>query len=233
MHDELERAHALQAKGELRMKTLDLKKHLRYLYSPSAKQVEAVQVPPLQFAMIDGRIEESEGPSTSPGFQAATMAIYGIAYTLKFMLKKRPRNPVDYPVMALEGLWWVEDGVFDIARKDNWRYTLMILMPDAVSPDIFATGLADFRRKRGDDPTIGKLRLAEFDEGLCMQVMHVGAYADEPATAERMAAFARASGYADLVGSGGKHHEIYLGDPRRANPANLKTILRHPIKKVK
>ncbi len=161
------------------------------------------------------------------------MAIYGMAYTLKFMMKKRPHEAVDYPVMALEGLWWVEDGVFDIATKDNWRYTLMILIPDVISPDIFEAGLAELRRKHGDDPTSHRLRLRNFEEGLCTQVLHVGPYADEPATVERMAAFAHANGYTDRVGAGGKHHEIYLGDPRRATPDKLKTILRHPIKKVR
>ena len=215
------------------MKTLDLKKKLRYLYVPSARKVEAVQVPPLQFAMIDGQIEKSEGPSTSPGFQQAMMAVYGLAYTLKFMLKKRARNPIDFPIMALEGLWWVKDGAFDIARKDNWLYSLMMLLPDIISRDMFDACLAEVRRKRGDSPALRRLRLRKFEEGLCMQVMHVGPYADEPATVERMRAFAQENGYVDLVGSGGKHHEIYMGDPRRADPAKLKTVLRHPIKKAK
>ena len=215
------------------MKTLDLKKKLHYLYVPSARKVEAVQVPPLQFAMVDGEIEKSEGPSTSPGFQEAMTAIYGLAYTLKFTLKKRVRNPIDFPIMALEGLWWVKGGAFDIARKDNWLYSLMMLLPDVVSGDMFDAARAEVRRKRGDSPSLRRLRLRKFEEGLCMQVMHIGPYADEPATVERMRAFARENGYVDLVGGGGKHHEIYMGDPRRANPAKLKTVLRHPIKKAK
>ncbi len=214
------------------MKTIDLRKQLRPLYSPSAQHVEAVQVPPLQFVAIDGQIKEAQGPTSSPGFHASTVAIYGIAYTLKLMMKKRQRRPVEYPVMALEGLWWVENGVFDIAKKDNWRYTLMILLPGVISPDIFAASLAELRRKRGGDAALQGLRIATFEDGLCMQVLHIGPYADEPATVERMAAFARANGYADRVGAGGKHHEIYLGDPRRAKPDKLKTNLRHPIQKV-
>jgi hypothetical protein len=214
------------------MKTLDLKKKLRYLYVPSARKIEVVQVPRLQFAMIDGHIEKGEGPSTSPGFQQAMTAMYGIAYTLKFKLKKRSRNPIDYPVMAMEGLWWVKGSAFDITKKDNWLYTLMMLVPDVVTQEIFAEGIAEIRDKRGDNPVLRKLRLREFEEGLCMQVMHVGPYATEPATVDRMRAFARENGYVDLVGSGGKHHEIYMGDPRRADPAKLKTVLRHPIKKA-
>lgn len=215
------------------MKTLDLKKQFHSLYVPSAKKVEIIQVPKLQFAMIDGSMEVGMEPGSSPGFQEALAAIYGIAYTLKFMLKKRKRNAVDYPVMALEGLWWVDDGAFDIAKKDNWLYTLMILEPDVITQDVFEEGLAQIRQKRGDSPALSRMRLATFEEGLCVQVMHVGQYAAEPATVERMRVFATESGYEDLVAHGGKHHEIYMGDPRRADPAKLKTVLRHPIRKVR
>ncbi|MGE5073329.1 MAG: GyrI-like domain-containing protein [Anaerolineae bacterium] len=214
------------------MRVLDLKKDLKRFYLPSAKKVEILQVPRLQFAMIDGAIEKGEAPGTSTGFQEATQALYSIAYTLKFMLKKRKASPVDYPVMALEGLWWVEDGVFDITVKDNWFYTLMILQPDVITHEVFEQGLAEVRRKRGDSPALGRLRLAAFDEGWCMQVMHIGPYAAEPATVERMKAYALENGYRDCVGRGGKHHEIYLGDPRKADPARLKTVLRHPVEKI-
>jgi len=214
------------------MKTLDLKKQFKDLYAPSAKKVEIVQVPRLQFAMIDGAIEKGSEPGKSPLFAEATQALYGISYTLKFMLKKRKTNAIDYPVMALEGLWWVEDGVFDITIKDNWFYTLMIMQPDVITKDLFEEGLEQVRRKRGDSPALSNLRLVNFEEGLCIQTMHIGPYATEPATVEWMRAFAQENGYRDLVGSGGKHHEIYLGDPRKADPAKLKTVLRHPVGKV-
>lgn len=214
------------------MKTLDLKRDLKYLYMPSARKVEVVEVPRMQFAMIDGAIEKGQNPGTSPGFQEATQALYGISYTLKFMLKKRKTDPVDYPVMALEGLWWIEHGEFDLRHPDNWLYTLMILQPDVITEDIFEQGRAEVYRKRGTDPALSRLRLATFEEGACVQVMHIGPYADEPATVERMKAFACESGYHDLVSRGGKHHEIYLGDPRKADPAKLKTVLRHPVEKV-
>jgi hypothetical protein len=214
------------------MKTLDLKKDLKYLYAPSAKHVEVVQVPRMQFVMIDGAIEKGHGPGTSPAFQEATQAMYGIAYTLKFMFKKRRAQAVDYPVMALEGLWWVKDGKFDIRVKDNWYYTLMIMQPDVVTQNAFCEGIEEVRRKRGDSTSLGQLRLAYFDEGLCVQVMHIGPYATEPGTVDRMAAFATENGYRDTIGRGGKHHEIYLGDPRKADPAKLKTVLRHPVEKI-
>jgi hypothetical protein len=214
------------------MKTLDLKKELKHLYQPSAKKIEILKVPKLQFAMIDGAIEKGSEPGRSPGFQEATQALYSISYTLKFMLKKRKTNPIDYPVMALEGLWWVEDGFFDITVKDNWFYTLMILQPEVITKDVFAEGLEQVRKKKGDSAALSKLRLANFEEGLCIQVMHIGPYATEPATIERMRTFAAENGYRDRVGPNGKHHEIYLGDPRKADPAKLKTVLRHPLEKV-
>jgi len=214
------------------MKTLDLKKDLKYLYQPSAKKVEIVKVPRLQFAMIDGAIEKGKEPGNSPAFQEATQALYSISYTLKFMLKKRKTNAIDYPVMSLEGLWWVEDGMFDITVKDNWFYTLMILQPDVITKDVFAEGMAEVKKKKGDSPTLAQVRLTDFEEGLCMQVMHIGPYTTEPATVERMRAFALENGYRDHVGPNGKHHEIYLGDPRKADPAKLKTVLRHPLEKT-
>ncbi len=214
------------------MGKLDLRKTYKHLYQPSGKKVELVEVPRLQFAMLDGAIEKGYEPGTSPGFQEATQALYGIAYTLKFMLKKREADPVEYPVMALEGLWWVQDGVFDITIKDNWYYTLMIMQPKAVTPEVFAKGLDELRRKRGESPAFDRIKLEHYREGLCVQTMHIGPYASEPATLERMQAFMKEQGLRDLVGLGGKHHEIYLGDPRKAAPDKLKTVLRHPVEKV-
>jgi hypothetical protein len=213
------------------MKTLDLKKELKAFYQPSAKKPEIMTVPRFQFAMIDGAIEKGSEPGKSPSFAEATQALYGISYTLKFMLKKRKVDAVDYPVMALEGLWWVVDGKFDITVKDNWNYTLMILQPDVISPALFAEGLAEVKRKRGDSPYLSKLRLDHFQEGLSVQMMHIGPYATEPATLKTMLDFAAEQGYRDGVGPTGKHHEIYLGDPRKADPSKLKTVLRHPIGK--
>ncbi len=215
------------------MKILDLKKQLKPLYFPSAKTVEIIQIPRMQFAAIDGAIEKGQEPGTSPGFAERMQALYGIAYTLKFMLKKRKKAPVDYPVMALEGLWWIKGGRFEITKKDNWLYTVMIMQPDIITPAIFREGIEELRKKRGDNPALKRLRLERFEEGLCVQTMHIGSYADEPATVERMRAFAAASGYRDCVERGGKHHEIYLGDPRRGDPARLKTVLRHPVERIR
>ena len=211
------------------MEKLDLRKELKYLYSPSAKKVELVDVPKFKFLMIDGAIEPGQGPGTSPLFAENMQALYNAAYTLKFMVKQRKENPVDYPVMALEGLWWVEDGHFDINVKDNWFYTVMILQPDLVTPALFKEALAQMRKKKGEQPAFARLRLESFKEGCCVQVMHIGPYVEEPATVAKMDAFEAEQGYVKT----GKHHEIYLGNPLRADPAKLKTILRHPVEKLK
>lgn len=206
------------------MDKLDLRKQYKHLYLPSAKQVTVVEVPAFQFAMIDGAIEPEHEPSNSPSFQQALEALYGIAYTLKFMSKLREENPIDYSVMALEGLWWVEDGEFDITNPGNWYWTAMILQPEHITQEMYAQGLEQLRIKK-PNPALDKMRLETFDEGLCMQIMHIGPYADEPATIAKMEEFALKNGYTQR----GKHHEIYLGDPRRSKPENLKTVLRHPI----
>jgi hypothetical protein len=211
------------------MEKLDLRKELKYLYAPSAKKVELVDVPKFKFLMIDGAIEPGQGPGTSPLFAENMQALYNAAYTLKFMVKQRKENPVDTPVMALEGLWWVEDGHFDINVKDNWFYTVMILQPNLVTAALFKDVLVQMRKKKGDLPAFSRLRLEAFAEGRCVQIMHIGPYADEPATVAKMDAFAAEQGYVKT----GKHHEIYLGNPLRADPSKLKTILRHPVEKAK
>ena len=211
------------------MKKLDLKKDLKAFYKPSSKKVEFIQVPRFQFLMVDGAIEPGMEPGNSPMFEENMQAMYGAAYTLKFMFKKREVDPVDYPVMALEGLWDARDGKFDINIKDNWDYTLMILVPELITPAIFKEALAQLREKKGDLPGYARLRLDTFEEGPCVQVMHIGPYATELETLEKMHAFMAENGYKDLVGNSGKHHEIYMGDPRRAAPEKLKTVLRHPV----
>jgi hypothetical protein len=176
--------------------------------------------------MIDGRMEKGKTPGESPAFQEAMQALYGAAYTLKFMSKLRKKNAIDYTVMALEGLWWVEGGTFAITKPDNWRWRAMIMQPDHITAELFAEALEKIRQKR-PSPSVEKLRLERFCEGLCIQTMHIGPYADEPATIERMNIFAAENGYALR----GNHHEIYLGDPRRTAPEKLKTVLRHPVRR--
>ncbi|MGD2253205.1 MAG: GyrI-like domain-containing protein [Anaerolineales bacterium] len=209
------------------MEKLDLKKKFKNLYLPSAKEVVVVDVPEFQFVMIDGDIEAGESPSTSQSYQDAIGALYGAAYTLKFKSKLREVNPIDFTVMALEGLWWTEGEEFDFDDKDNWQWTMMIMQPDHITQEMFSEALEEAKKKK-DNPALDKLRLERFHEGLSMQIMHIGPYADEPRTLAKMAAFAEENGYQPR----GLHHEIYLGDPRRAKPENLKTVLRQPVHKL-
>ncbi len=207
------------------MAKLDLRKQYKHLYQPPARP-ELVDVPPLRFALVDGAIEPGASPGDSAAFQEALQALYGISYTLKFASKQRRDNPIDYAVMALEALWWVEEGEFDIRCPGNWHWRAMILQPDHIDDALFQQALAQLRKKR-PGPALDKLRLETVHEGLCVQIMHIGPYAEEPATLEKMHAFAREHGYRLR----GLHHEIYLGDPRRAEPARLKTVLRHPVER--
>lgn len=209
------------------MEKLDLKKDFKHLLNPSAKAPQLVDVPCLNFLRIDGNIEPGHGPSDSPLFAENLQALYGASYTLKFMLKQRAENPLDYPVMPLEGLWWVEDGRFDINIKDNWFYTVQIMQPDCITPEIFAEALVKLRKKKGDMEEFSRLRLEPFHEGPSVQMLHLGPYAAEPATVEKMDTYLQAEGLRKI----GHHHEIYLGDPMRSDPAKLKTILRHPVTK--
>ena len=209
------------------MAKLDLKKEYKHLYRPSAKEVAVVDVPPLQFVMIDGAIEPGESPGTSPAFGQAMQALYGISYTLKFASKRRQEDPIDYSVMALEALWWVEDDDFDITRPDNWHWTAMMMQPEHITNDMFREALGQLAKKK-PDLALDLLRFETFHEELSVQIMHIGPYAEEPATIAKMDEFARENGYRMRD----RHHEIYLGDPRRADPAKLKTVLRHPIELV-
>jgi hypothetical protein len=161
--------------------------------------------------------EPQEAPDTSPGFGEAMAALYSAACTLKFMSEQREDNPIDYPVMALEGLWWVEDGKFDITVKDNWVYTVMIMQPDHITAAMFAEAVAQAAKKK-PNPELSRLRLETFREGLCVQTTHIGPYSTEPATMARMQRWASENGCRMT----GKHLEIYMGDPRRADPEKLR-----------
>ncbi len=209
------------------MKKLDLRKQFKHLYSPSAKKIEVIDVPPLLFAMVDGEVAAGEGPGDSADFQEAVAALYGLSYTLKFMIKKRTDDPIDYPVMYLEGLWATESRSYDSDQREAMSYTAMIMQPDFITPALFEEARAQLLKKK-PGPGPARPRLETFHEGPAIQTMHIGPYATEPETVARMHAFAAENGYA-VRG----HHEIYLSDPFRAAQEKLKTILRQPISRLK
>lgn len=192
---------------------------------PTAKEVMTVDVPEFQFVWLDGTIEAGVSPSDSEPFRDAMAAMYGVAYGLKFMSKLRADDPIDFTVMALEGLWSTESGdVFDWEWTEPSIYSLLMMQPDHITSDMFEQAVADAAAKR-PNPRLGEVRLEHWREGPAIQIMHIGPYADEPATIAKMDAFAEEKGYR----LHGRHHEIYIGDPTRAKPENLKTVLRHPI----
>jgi hypothetical protein len=203
------------------MEKLDLRKQLKHLYHPSAKQVSVVTVPEMEFLKVDGQGD----PNTSQDFQDALQALYASAYTLKFMVKLGPMH-IDYPVMALEALWWTDDpGSFDMpSNKDRWRWTAMIMQPDFITPALLDEARAKAHQKR-DVPALEKIHLECFDEGQAAQIMYIGPYSAEAPTIEKLHQF--------IDDQGGKlrgrHHEIYLGDPRRSAPESLKTVIRQPF----
>lgn len=205
------------------MRKLDLKKQYKHLYQPSAKQVSVVDVPPLNFLMIDG----TGDPNTSADFQAAVEALYALSYTLKFGVKqgKYGDAPLDYPVMALEGLWWAEDmRKFSIDRKGDWLWTLMIMQPDVITPAMVEAARATAAQKK-DLPALPKLRFEPYHEALSAQIMYYGPFKDEGPTIARLHKFIEESGHQLR----GKHHEIYLSDLRRTAPEKLKTVIRQPM----
>ncbi len=212
------------------MEKLDLKKQLKHLYLPSAKAVTVVDVPEMSFLMIDGRVEPGATPGDSTSFAEAIGSLYGLSYTLKFMSKRRAVDPIDYTVMALEGLWTIPAGTSDFTNSGEWPWTLMMMQPDHISAEMFAEALNELRRKREKEKraaeSLDRVRFEAFREGLSLQIMHVGPYADEPRTIAKLRAFAEEHAYVFH----GPHHEIYLGDPRTAKPENLKTVLRNAVK---
>ncbi len=201
------------------MEKLDLKKELKHLYQPSAKEVAQVEVPMFKFLMVDGEGD----PNTSQEYAQAVEALFSVSYTAKFMVKKGAQ--LDYAVMPLEGLWWADDmSAFLSNDKACWKWTMMIMQPSFVANEIIEAAIVEVRRKK-KLPAIDKLRLENFLEGRCAQVLHIGPFSEEGPTIERLHEFIDTR-----TGRTGKHHEIYLSDIRRAAPNKWKTIIRHPMK---
>ena len=202
------------------MDKVDFKKTMKAYWQPPVGKFVIIDVPELAFAMIDGEGD----PNTAPAYASAVSWLYTLSYTLKFMSKAVGR---DYGVAPLEGLWWSDDmGDFLEGRKDRWSWTAMIMQPDWISPQQFEQALAKAREKLGAPPD--SLRLERFAEGLSVQTMHVGPYSAEGPTIARLHnEFLPANGLVE----NGRHHELYIGDPRRTAPEKLKTVIRQPVRK--
>ncbi|HWV50309.1 MAG TPA: GyrI-like domain-containing protein [Microbacterium sp.] len=199
---------------------LDFKKSLD-AYTARQGVFRVLEVPPLSYLMIDGHGD----PNTAPEFTTAVEALYPLAYTLKFTSKRELGR--DFVVMPLEGLWWADDHAsFTTARdKSRWSWTLMLLQPEWIDDAMVADAVATASAKN-PSARIGEVRFETLTEGLCVQTLHVGTFDDEaPVLARMHDEFIPQNG----LSMTGRHHEIYLSDPRRGDPAKRRTILRQPV----
>lgn len=203
------------------MEKVDFKKHLKSLYGPTKTSgLHVVDVPTMRFLMIDGHGD----PNVEVAYREAVETLYGVAYALKFASKTQLDR--DYTVPPLEGLWWAADmESFVVRQKDKWDWTMMIMVPDWIGPAMIASTI-DAVRKKKEPPALDLLRVEALEEGRAVQVLHIGPYDEEGPVLARMHQFVSDNGWVMT----GKHHEIYLGDPRKSAPEKLRTILRQPIK---
>lgn len=202
------------------MPKTDLKRELKHLYAPRKGKFGIVDVPEMSFLMIDGHGD----PNTSLDYQETVNALYAMAYTLKFASKALGQ---DFAVMPLEGLWWMRDmSAFSLENKDRWDWTMMIVQPEWVTSELVEAAREQVARKK-DPPALPRIRFDTYHEGPSVQTMYVGPYDEEHETIMGLHAFAEKEGYV----LSGKHHEIYLSDPRRSAPDKLKTVIRQPVAK--
>jgi len=203
------------------MKKIDYKKELKHLYKPSAKKIEFVEVPKMNYLMINGK----GNPNTSIAFKNAVETLYAVSYAVKFLIKKGELQ-TDYKVMPLEGLWWVDDmREFDINNKDNWKWTAMIMQPEIVTKKHIETAIEQVKKKKSLEELL-KIEFTSFQEGKSAQTLYIGPFEDEGPTIEKIHSFITENKYS----LSGKHHEIYLSDIRKAKPEIWKTIIRQPVK---
>ncbi len=202
------------------MTKIDFKKDLAHLYRPAAREAALVEVPAMNFLMIDG----AGDPNAAPDYPEAVEALFSAAYAVKFKVKKT--LAIDYGVPPLEGLWWADDmAAFTAGDKSRWKWTMMIMQPEFVHAATVRETIGEVK-KRKQLPALDKLRFEKFSEGKSAQILHVGPFSAEGPTVARLHAF-----IASLGGRfSGRHHEIYLSDVRKADPARWKTIIRQPLR---
>ena len=205
--------------------TIDFKKTEKNLYLPSTTP-SIIDVPQMTFITVDGKGD----PNTSVEYTKAVELLYGLSYTIKMTSK----DILEYVVLPLEGLWSVDDdfrgGGAIISDKSKFIWTMMIRQPYFVTEDVFEAAKAALQKKK-PNLDMSKAQLKKITEGLCVQVMHIGSYDDEPKTIVVLDGFARQNGYVLDINKNRLHHEIYISDPRKVASDRLKTVLRHPIRK--
>ncbi|MFC1968622.1 GyrI-like domain-containing protein [Chloroflexota bacterium] len=207
------------------MEKVDFKKKLKHLYNPSLKEISLVDVPQMNFVMIDG----SGDPNKAQEYQEAIEALYSISYAIKFVIKKE--QEIDYGVMPLEGLWWTDNmSLFTTTNKDIWKWIAMIMQPEYVTPVLFDIALRQVEKKKSLS-ALSRARFQSFHEGQSAQIMYIGPFSAEGPTIERIHEFAKEHDYT-FDGLLQKHHEIYLSDFRKTAPDKLKTIIRQPLQPI-
>jgi hypothetical protein len=206
-------------------KAFDYKKEYKDLYLPKDNPL-LIDVPAINFIMVDG----CGDPNNNQEFQEAVELLYGLSYIIKMSKSKgkQPEGYFEYVVPPLEGLWWVDKGGFSLEKRENWKWTLLIRQPEFVTQEVFEWAGRELIRKKPKF-ALENARLETFTEGLCVQILHIGPYAAEPETMKKLENFIEKEGLKDRLGLGGKHHEIYLSDPRKSKPESMKTVLRHPV----
>lgn len=204
------------------MEKIDFKKSMKALYQPPAGRFVLVDIPRMQFLMVDGKGD----PNTAPAYRKAVEWLYSVSYAVKFASKKGDGR--DYVVAPLEGLWWADDmATFLTREKDAWWWTMMIMQPEWITQVMVDAAIENAVDKLGGRPE--SLRFKDYAEGLSVQTLHVGSYDDEGPVLQRLhEEFLPQNGLTET----GHHHEIYLSDPRKVAPEKLKTVLRQPVRRV-
>lgn len=215
-------------------KKVDYKKEYKDLYMPKTKPT-VIDVPTMSFIMVDGK----GNPNVEGGeYQQAIEILYGLSWTIKMskMGAGKPEGYFEYVIPPLEGLWWLNDDSYsDFSNKEKYCWTSMIRQPEFVTQEVFDLACIEVVKKKPHLDT-SKARLQLFTEGLCVQMMHIGPYEDEDKTVAQINAFIKENNYQHAIsdvqpdGTVRRHHEIYLGDPRKIEPSKRKTVLRHPVK---
>jgi len=202
------------------MEKIDYLKQFKHLYAQSAKNADIIDVPEMNFLMVDGKGD----PNISQAFADAVESLFSLSYTLKFMVKKGAMA-IDYGVMPLQALWWADDmSLFGADAKDDWKWTVMIMQPEFITQAMINEAMGEVERKK-KPVALPLVRFQAFTEGKAAQILHIGPFSEEGPTIEKLHAFIEQSGSQKI----GKQHEIYLSDIRRAAPEKWKTIVRQPM----
>ncbi|QQK08255.1 GyrI-like domain-containing protein [Miniphocaeibacter halophilus] len=212
-------------------KKFDYKKEYKDLYLPK-KKPSLIDVPEMIFIAVDGK----GNPNTSQEYKEAMEILYGLSYTIKMSKKDgtKPKDYFDYVVPPLEGLWWFDDESYKggtIGDKNDFLWTSLIRQPDFVTEEVFIWAKEKLQNKK-PELNLSKAKYLKWKEGLCVQIMHIGSYDTEIESINKMNKYIEQEGFVTDINNNRKHHEIYLSDPRRCKIENLKTVIRHPVKKI-